>query len=627
MAKRQQTHLNKATYNYQKNKEKWGKTYYEDDSKNYLMIPIYIIIAIIPLIVKLKEYDPKLSQYSWFPDIDFWLDSFLYYKQWFIMITASVMVLFLALKALGDISDIKLPSIFIPLFVYALFAILSTICSKYISYSISGSYEQFESVFVLLGYCVIAYYSYIAVKTEKDLKSFVYVIIIAVLIMSIIGVTQFTGHDIFSTEVFKKFITPGENVADLDPNFEEGRVFLTLYNPNYVGVYAALLIPILMVFALLIRDIKVILLSIIGIIGLIVSVIGSLSLTGFICIIASMCFFVILMRKYLLKRKWITLSAFLILIASLFVMNVLTDRSLEMKLKSMFNINKTVYNITNMETNDDNISITYKGNKLYVQYILNDDKTATILPLDENFVQVEGHFDEASRVIYFTDERFKDIALGFGEVAGRFHLLVDGVQYNFINDQANGTYYYINTYGKFDKMVQAPSAVFTGYEGIASNRGYIWSRTIPLLKDYIFLGSGPDTFTMVYPQNDYLYMANAGFRGAILTKPHSLYLQIAVQTGMVSLIAFLVFYGMYFVSSMKLYLKEKFTSIYSKIGVAIFIGTISYMIAGITNDSSVTTAPLFWVMIGVGISMNHKAKDLLKVDLEKENKAAVKDIT
>jgi hypothetical protein len=33
------------------------------------------------------------------------------------------------------------------------------------------------------------------------------------------------------------------------------------------------------------------------------------------------------------------------------------------------------------------------------------------------------------------------------------------------------------------------------------------------------------------------------------------------------------------------------------------------MITGIANDSCITTAPVFWVLIGVGLAVNKKAKE------------------
>lgn len=47
-------------------------------------------------------------------------------------------------------------------------------------------------------------------------------------------------------------------------------------------------------------------------------------------------------------------------------------------------------------------------------------------------------------------------------------------------------------------------------------------------------------------------------------------------------------------------MKESF----SRIGFGIFVGTIGYVAAGIANDSNICTAPVFWVLMGLGMSLN-----------------------
>jgi hypothetical protein len=282
-----------------------------------------------------------------------------------------------------------------------------------------------------------------------------------------------------------------------------------------------------------------------------------------------------------------------------------------------------------MNTRDDNVELLYNGNKMHVKYIDNEDQTVSFLFVDENNQQISATYEEASSSFAITDERFVGISLGIDySIEGSFYIQAENQKWLFTNQYEDGTYYHINRMGKLDKMVTAPSAVFTKYEGFATNRGYIWSRTIPLLKDYVFLGSGPDTFTTVYPQQDYINFERYGYGNGIITKPHNLYLQIATQTGILSLIAFLVFYGMYFVTSLRLYIKGRFSTYYAQVGLAIFIGTIAYMVTGLTNDSSITTAPIFWVLIGTGIAVNYKVKPMIleEVTEEKKKKAEVVNI-
>ena len=38
--------------------------------------------------------------------------------------------------------------------------------------------------------------------------------------------------------------------------------------------------------------------------------------------------------------------------------------------------------------------------------------------------------------------------------------------------------------------------------------------------------------------------------------------------------------------------------------MGIFVGTVGYMAAGVANDANVATAPVFWVLMGLGMSIN-----------------------
>ena len=111
-------------------------------------------------------------------------------------------------------------------------------------------------------------------------------------------------------------------------------------------------------------------------------------------------------------------------------------------------------------------------------------------------------------------------------------------------------------------------------------------------------------FVLAYPQNDYLHMKENGFDGMVLTKPHSLYLQVGVQTGVLSLLCLLVFYGWYAIWCLRLYWFRNMNTFTEGLGVAVFIASIGYMISGISNDSMVVTAPVFWTLIGLGIAAN-----------------------
>ena len=155
------------------------------------------------------------------------------------------------------------------------------------------------------------------------------------------------------------------------------------------------------------------------------------------------------------------------------------------------------------------------------------------------------------------------------------------------------------------EFVEPPAIGFKGKERMGSARGYIWSRSLPLLKDTVFIGVGPDAFAFEFPQDDILgkwYAYNTP--NMIVDKPHNLYLQIAINQGVIALIAFLVLVGTYVVQGIRLYGLKKGYSTLEILGSAVLLAIIGYLGAGIFNDSVVPVAPIFWILLGTGMATN-----------------------
>jgi O-antigen ligase len=578
--------------------------------ENKLLYPILFIIGVLPLIIRVHIYDPKLSSFAWYPDSTSAVDVFLYYKYIFFLIACTVMLIISIYKVLQNRELRRTKPMFAALFVYAFLALVSSVLSKYPYFSFNGITDQFESVFTLIGYALIVFYGYLVIDKEQDVKILLKVLTLSILIISILGLTQITGHDFFATEFGLKTFVPSNMWNQLDSfNFTFGpkMVYLTLYNPNYVGVYAALLFPILLSLLLVSKSKVNTLFLAFAALGLLISLIGSKSDAGIIGIAASLLFIVIFFRHYIFK-KWvfvipIVIGSFLLVLTG--KINVSTLTTLLERLEPQ----KTEYNLTDIKT-EENIIITYKKNDLLITYDGAIDTGINIQLSDTNRAEIPYTVNAENGTFTILDERFSNITItpvNYNNLLA-INLKIDGIDWVFTNQLSDGSYYYINQNGKPDKIITAESSIFTGYESYASKRGYIWSRTIPLLKDHLILGSGADTYAIVFPQQDYVYLRNVGFTGMVLTKPHSMYLQMGVQTGALSLICFLVFYGIYFITSIRLYLKGKFESDFAKAGIAIFIGTIGYMVVGISNDSSIAVAPVFWALIGIGIACNHHVK-------------------
>lgn len=566
------------------------------------LYPIIFIVSILPFITRYYQYNTGLSIFKWFSRDDNHHDMFLYHKQIWFLIMITIMVSIIAYNLIQKKLKLKINVSFVPLIIYAVLAILSAILSEYSSFSYKGIFEQFESLFVLLGYFIVVYYIYLFIDKSASIDFIFKYFTISIIVFTILGLSQLIGHDLLLTELGKKLILPVEYWSQLD-KFDIGFknvIYLTLYNPNYVGVYTAFLIPIFISLLITSKVRKDIITKIIVITGLIICLIGSGSRTAVIGLIISLFFILLLFRKYLFKKYFKIITISLMLITSVILISNYSN------IKSILTPRTSIAPSLSDILTDENIVITYNDNQLFIDYKITAENELVYSFTDGNGKDVP-YIIMDDNSIGITDERFPafNVSILIQDKQLYTSVIIDNKKWLFTKLE-DGTFYYINIYGKPDKIVTAKSSIFTGYESFASGRGYIWSRTIPLLKDYIVLGSGPDTFSIVYPQQDYVNLSNYGFSRQILTKPHNMYLQIGVQTGVLSLISFIIFYLMYFIHSIKLYINGKFNTNMEYYGVAIFIGTISYIVTGISNDSSITVAPTFWVLIGIGIAINHK---------------------
>lgn len=545
-----------------------------------------------------------LSSFRWYPNAEVY-DVFLYWKSWTIIITGVLMFIILVyLHKYIPLDKTDIPP-FYPMFIYGIFVVLSAINSEFTYFCLHGAPEHFESLFVLLAYIIILFYTYISVQSEQHIKLIMTLLYISTIIICIIGLTQFLGADIYE----KIFNNKGYYF-----NFEKTRVYGTFYNPNYVGSYTALIIP-FFITGILYPVSKVKKIPIIIIIaGLFLCLFGSKSTAGFVAISISFILLLLFLRKLLVKYWKISIGTAVCILLFIVAFQTPLQNIYINKIKSSFlNQQEPVINIESIKTNDDNIEIIYKGNTFQVTFeVLDEAESKFAFEIyDKEGNEIESTINEENSTIYLIDARFEGITVApvvINDLGGIlcFSISIDGKDWYFTNQANDSSYYYVNKAGKLDKMHAAPSAIFTNMGTFASRRGYIWSRTIPLLKDYFLIGSGPDTFSAVYPNDDYIAAYYYGYENIYISKPHNIYLQIAVQTGVLSLIMWLIFYVLYFVKSVRLYWSSKLNSSLELTGLGLFIGTLGYMFAGLINDSSITAAPFYWVCLGLGMGINKR---------------------
>lgn len=579
--------------------------------KQICLIPLALWFVIIPLIVKVKFYANPLADYPWYSSEASLADFFLYYKSMFVTITGVLMLVFLVwqigkMKRKDTLVNTD-TRIFIPIAIYLLLAIASSLFSDYGYFCTHGMPDQFETIWNLIAYIMALVYCYYVIVYHDSDKPILGMVIIGAALVAAICVLQYFKLDIY------RLIYSGEGYSF---TFAEGTIYGPFYNTNYVGYYTLLFVPVFVMLFIVCKNLVLRVISAILTVGLMITMIGAQSLTAEIAFVAVALFavlFVLLKNAKEHKIMWLPVTVIVVCgIAGCVLLMPRVNAYMQAS-----NTEKT--DLENIFTNDDNVEIDYKGNKLFVQMLQNGDSLAfNLYDQDQNIVTCEYTDSEDGSYYYYdiTDERFGGITLTPAIISEDplvygFMANITDKNWCFTNQMTDdGTYYYYTDLGKITKLTEdtasADFAPLVDKSSLANGRGYIWNKTIELLKHYIVLGSGADTYALVYPNGDFVDKYNNGYDNMILTKPHNLYLQIAVQTGILSLICFLVFYLWYFISSLRLYFRQKLTTPLAAVGFAILLGTMGYMISGLANDSTITITPLYWGLMGIGIGINHR---------------------
>ncbi len=572
----------------------------------FYVLPYVLLLLIYPFIVQYTMVTNPLAGNPYYLADASQSDIFLYGKMhllyWIIGAMIIVFICNLVINARShglQISDYKK---FIPLIVCAVFITISAVVAENKQLAFEGMPGQFENVWVLLGYLLFTVFSYWYFREVEKKNVIKNVFIGSALLIGLVCLLQLLGKDPFI------FLFSKENARVA----VEG-VYGTFFNPNYLGSYVVLAMPVLIAIMIIQREKRGTLIPVIIAIALLgIGLIGSKTSGGYIASFAVVLFAVFFggCKKLRISAKKLMITLEIVMLVGLAGITVFlvhagkTERYLYEPLTAIY-------------TNDENIEIHRNGYKFYISTYYTDTEFYLICT-DENGNEIEPIVSEDAYT--FEDEKYELFSIKpyvFAELNNiiGFELTYGYTSWYFTNDTDDGTYYHITNSGQLAKETAETASegyLFNRVPKFMSGRGYIWSRCIPMLKETLLIGYGPDSFASAFPNEDYVAAFRGGFVNTFITKPHNMYLQMAIQTGLPSLLAFLVFYLSYFVKSIKLYLQASFKEKETCVGFGIFLGTIGYMVIGIVNDSNLTVAPFFWCMLGIGWAMNQSIEKIEK---------------
>lgn len=590
------------------------RTYKKKKSK-IMLFPILFVVSILPLILRMEIVETGLSYLPFLPDnIERRADFFLLWKSRLFVATATLMLFllldFFLMKRQKD-TDWKA---WIPLWIYELLAVFSSVFSTYRDYSFGGMMDHYETIWVLLGYGVTAYYTYIFTETREDIRFVTAAALVGAGLHGVIGLSQLLDKNILDTSFVKAFMIPEkyESFADrIVFNFSGEayqKVSSTLYNPNYAGIYFAMMLFLALTWIFSVSSKKKVMFAILSAV-LFVCLVGTGSRAAMLAFLLGLLLCIILMSDSG-RRKWREGLLVLVCVAVLWAgYDNITGKHTMQRLADGFSHQSREYVMKDIAVEEDHIRIIFGDRTVLFGW---EKEGEALFPrvTDEKGTPLPVISDEHDQIITIKDSYYDGLVFWCYRKEGVPYLCMEyeDMEWLFTDYTEDGALTYINMWGKPDCIEKAESVLFSGREEMFTYRGYIWGRTIPLLKNYLVLGSGPDTFLFVFPQSDYVMRSNMGFGffSELLTKPHSMYLQMAVQTGVLSVVAFLAFVGSYIIRFIRILYNRRNISGDKRdadigLAIGIFVSIVGYMIFGIANDSMLVTAPVFFVFLGLGM--------------------------
>lgn len=600
------------------------KKYLKENSTGFFL-PISFVLAIVPLIVRAKEVKlDEFSQTIWGVSTQYELFS---QNKFILLATFTVIAIFISLIYFKYIFEKKDKIVHIILLLTVIFlalSLLSSIFSPYTHIAFWGVYNRAEGFITIACYLLLFIYSIYTFKSTDNFRYVVIPILIIVFINAFLGMFQYAGDDLINTELGKLISIP-TSIAEktggqLSLLYESGKLYGTLFHYNYVGSFVAVLLPVIFCSMFIEDDVIYKIVIGIGFLAALWLLFGSTSRGGLVGVLGSIFIAIIMFGKLIFKNK----KQLLIGIGSIAViiigLNFMTGGSVFSRVPSLFKDAFSIFSNTS--------DINYKD-LVPVKDITNENGTVQVVFQNEilniSFEDNKYKFTDSSNNTisiskgddcYLLDnDKLSTVSFKLfksSEAADKMDILqlapTGDSKISFLfKVKDDGSIHLVNPSTFEDINIDFPKTFgFAGKEKLGSARGYIWSRSIPLLKDNLILGKGPDTFVLEFPQNDLIGKYYAyDTPNMTVDKPHNLYLQIALNNGLIALIAFLGIMLIYIVDSLKLYALKKEYKTSELFGAAISLGVIGYLLAGVFNDSVISVAPIFWILLGVGVAVNY----------------------
>jgi len=612
-------------------------------------LPCVVYTAVVIIVIRARLCKNLTYGEFWSFDSEYLLDLSAWWKSRLVILSTTAAFVILLWRIFTGSLKIKKTIIYIPMAVYVVAVILSFAFSRYKYIAWSGANDRYEGTYILVCYMFMLFYTINTADNGQTLKIIFFAVYISLLLLQITGIAQFFGHNPFQTVIGQKMIIPNytidetagytiwreiDELAKETPSRSlivnpERKIYQTVYSFNYLSFYLCAVIPIFAMLFILCKR-KIIMAVMFTL--LFVNLCAANASGGFLGLFFAFTAAVITFRKHLIKWRYrlliiMAMAGISVILTSRYM--VYTDQKETLRgqiggqIIQAVSTNGTKDKIDYFINNKDSIVVSVNNNELKIntnenaRYVIDNITDGRDVQLDIRFnnkIISSGGDNYNALAISFTDKRFTNLEIFIPVLTGNLEnrkmciikLRSENKSWPFLVN-GEGTYY-LTERGALVKLRKVPRVGFKNKQDFGTGRGYIWSRTFPLMPETIILGHGADTFAMYFPQDDFtgLYYDYSWYSEItpIVDKPHNFILLNFVNTGGISAIALIAIIVIYIIQSYKIYGKIIQFDLFSMLGAGIYLGIIAFFTAGMFYDTSVNIMPLIYGFLGMGISCN-----------------------
>lgn len=485
---------------------------------------------------------------------------------------------------------------FVFLCIYLLLGLLSSITSDYAAETWLGIYMLYEGYFALVGYTVIFAAAWYWVDRKEVLQFVKSCLTVLSIVLGILALLEHYGICYYNNFLVQALAGLGGTVSAGEA------AVMTFGNADYLGMYCAMLLPV--VVSMISREVstKRMLVQIAAAILLAATLLLTKVMNAILFGFGMTLLFVIIWMlhcnwKRVVKAGFCSAAIVAVLAGSFGFLWTRSGDTMSEKLQHTWigmEQNDT-FRLLSIDLNGDTVSLK-NDNTTFDVTAFGDALSVENLTFTCNGTEVNPMVNDDA-LCSFSEPELAHCQVQIMENRLEFHLgYPTGVQ--TVREQ-NG-WHVIGIGSSILKEVTkvSESEQLQKCYPYLNGRVFVWTNTISVLKDCWILGHGPATTIFYLNQNDLPALLNIFGTYVLYNKPHSWYLQIAQDTGILSLAMVFGVLVLFVVCGFRKCFGKH--SNWDPFRTGLLFSVLTYCLTAALNDSLIYHAPMFWFLLGVG---------------------------